>query len=167
MFHPSFFPTFVSSFGIPKYSYSYKCWYHFLSKKSIIIVMILECSIINNMCSKLWYGSWLMLLNCMQMNTMGSLLKICHQLPDKNNKLSVYQANRFNVKTPLGKSVAEVGCEPILHMRHFQVSRRIALYFYPWCSIAIISLFTALKYCWFLIFPRTHGIATGFYLVDI
>ncbi|XP_066358625.1 quinolinate synthase, chloroplastic-like [Miscanthus floridulus] len=61
----------------------------------------------------------------MKMNTLGSLLKICHQLPDKNNKLSVYQANRFNVKTPLGKSVAEVGCEPILHMRHFQETKRL------------------------------------------
>ena len=70
-----------------------------------------------------------MLLNHMQMNTLGSLLKICRQLPDKDNKLSLYQASRFNVKTPLGKSVAEVGCEPILHMRHFQVCHHIALYF--------------------------------------
>jgi hypothetical protein len=132
-------------------------------KKSIIVVMILECSIINNMCSKLWYGSWLMLLNYMQMNTLGSLLKICHQLPDKNNKLSVYQANRFNFKTPLGKSVAEVGCEPILHMRHFQVSRCIALYFYPLmlnchnfslhCTkVLLISYFSSNTWdcCWFL-----------------
>lgn len=66
----------------------------------------------------------------MQMNTLGSLLKVCHQLPDKNNKLSVYQANRINVRTPLGKSVAEVGCEPILHMRHFQVSPIVLLYIF-------------------------------------
>jgi len=61
----------------------------------------------------------------MKMNTLGSLLKICRQLPDKDNKLSLYQASRFNVKTPLGKSVAEVGCEPILHMRHFQATKRL------------------------------------------
>jgi quinolinate synthase len=62
------------------------------------------------------------------MNSLGSLLKVCHQLPDKDNRLSVYLASRFNVKTSLGKSVAEVGCEPILHMRHFQVCRPIDLY---------------------------------------
>lgn len=61
----------------------------------------------------------------MKMNTLGSLLMICHHLPDKDNKLSSYQASRFNVKTPLGKSVAEVGCEPILHMRHFQATKRL------------------------------------------
>ncbi|KAL6644140.1 hypothetical protein ACP70R_018906 [Stipagrostis hirtigluma subsp. patula] len=61
----------------------------------------------------------------MKMNSLESLLKVCHRLPDKNNKLSAYQANRFSVKTPLGKSVAEVGCEPILHMRHFQATKRL------------------------------------------
>ncbi|PUZ75450.1 hypothetical protein GQ55_1G170400 [Panicum hallii var. hallii] len=62
----------------------------------------------------------------MKMNSLGSLLKVCHQLPDKDNRLSVYQASRFNVKTSLGKSVAEVGCEPILHMRHFQATKRLS-----------------------------------------
>ncbi|KAK3136493.1 hypothetical protein QOZ80_5BG0436540 [Eleusine coracana subsp. coracana] len=62
----------------------------------------------------------------MKMNSLGSLLKVCHQLPDKGNRLSVYQASRFNVKTPLGKSVAEVGCEPILHMRNFQATKRLS-----------------------------------------
>ncbi|KAL6854298.1 hypothetical protein ACP4OV_019201 [Aristida adscensionis] len=62
----------------------------------------------------------------MKMNSLGSLLRICHQLPDKDNKLSAYKASRFNVKTPLGKSVAEVGCEPILHMRHFQATKRLS-----------------------------------------
>ncbi|CAN6351596.1 unnamed protein product [Urochloa humidicola] len=62
----------------------------------------------------------------MKMNTLGSVLKICHQLPDKENNLSLYQARKFNVKTPLGKSVAEVGCEPILHMRHFQATKRLS-----------------------------------------
>ncbi|XP_062201891.1 quinolinate synthase, chloroplastic-like [Phragmites australis] len=62
----------------------------------------------------------------MKMNSLGSLLKVCHQLPDEDNRLSVYQASRFNAKTPLGKSVAEVGCEPILHMRHFQATKRLS-----------------------------------------
>ncbi|TVT97954.1 hypothetical protein EJB05_56780, partial [Eragrostis curvula] len=62
----------------------------------------------------------------MKMNSLASLLKVCHQLPEKDNKLSLYEASRFNVKTPLGKSVAEVGCEPILHMRHFQATKRLS-----------------------------------------
>ncbi|EEC69118.1 hypothetical protein OsI_38036 [Oryza sativa Indica Group] len=57
----------------------------------------------------------------MKMNSLRSLLKVCHQLPDRDNRLVAYQASRFNAKTPLGKLVAEVGCEPILHMRHFQI----------------------------------------------
>ncbi|KAL6623154.1 hypothetical protein ACP70R_033033 [Stipagrostis hirtigluma subsp. patula] len=61
----------------------------------------------------------------MKMNSLGSLLKVCHQLPDEDNILSDYKARRINVKTPLGKSVAEVGCEPILHMRHFQATKRL------------------------------------------
>uniref|UniRef100_J3NCS0 Quinolinate synthase, chloroplastic n=2 Tax=Oryza brachyantha TaxID=4533 RepID=J3NCS0_ORYBR len=62
----------------------------------------------------------------MKMNSLGSLLKVCHHLPDKDNKLAAYQASRFNAKTPLGKLVAEVGCEPILHMRHFQATKRLS-----------------------------------------
>lgn len=57
-----------------------------------------------------------------QMNSLRSLLRVCHQVPDEEGVLSAFQASRFNVKTPLGRSVADVGCEPILHMRHFQVS---------------------------------------------
>uniref|UniRef100_A0A453K474 Uncharacterized protein n=1 Tax=Aegilops tauschii subsp. strangulata TaxID=200361 RepID=A0A453K474_AEGTS len=59
------------------------------------------------------------------MNSLESLLKICQQLPGEDNSLSVYQASRLNAKTSLGKLVAEVGCEPILHMRHFQVTKRL------------------------------------------
>ncbi|KAK9117333.1 hypothetical protein Sjap_016280 [Stephania japonica] len=57
----------------------------------------------------------------MKMNSLSSLLKVCHHLPDEMNLLSSYTAGRFNSQTPQGKSVADVGCEPILHMRHFQV----------------------------------------------
>ncbi|PKA55495.1 SufE-like protein, chloroplastic [Apostasia shenzhenica] len=61
----------------------------------------------------------------MKMNSLGALLQVCHQLPDTNNSLSAYQANRFNSRTSLGRSVAEVGCEPILHMRHFQATGKL------------------------------------------
>ncbi|XP_008793728.2 quinolinate synthase, chloroplastic [Phoenix dactylifera] len=61
----------------------------------------------------------------MKMNSLRSLLRICHQLPDKDGTLWAYEASRFNATTPLGKSVAEVGCEPILHMRHFQATKRL------------------------------------------
>lgn len=57
-----------------------------------------------------------------QMNSLSSLLTVCHNLPDKENMLSAYKAEQFNLQTPNGKSVADVGCEPILHMRNFQVS---------------------------------------------
>ena len=56
-----------------------------------------------------------------QMNTLSSLLKVCHQMPDEKNIIAAYEAERFKLQTPNGKSVADVGCEPILHMRHFQV----------------------------------------------
>ncbi|KAL5206417.1 hypothetical protein ABZP36_034626 [Zizania latifolia] len=62
----------------------------------------------------------------MKMNSLRSLLKVCHQLPDKDNRLVTYQASRFSAMTPLGKLVAEVGCEPILHMRHFQATKRLS-----------------------------------------
>ncbi|XP_010912952.3 quinolinate synthase, chloroplastic [Elaeis guineensis] len=61
----------------------------------------------------------------MKMNSLRSLLRICHQLPDRDNTLWAYEASRFSATTPLGKSVAEVGCEPILHMRHLQTTKRL------------------------------------------
>ncbi|PNT65218.1 hypothetical protein BRADI_4g39020v3 [Brachypodium distachyon] len=61
----------------------------------------------------------------MKMNSLAALLNVCQQLPDEDNRLSVYKANRFNAKTALGKLVAEVGCEPILHMRHFQATKKL------------------------------------------
>lgn len=56
------------------------------------------------------------------MNSLTSLLKVCHHLPDEKNNIVAYEAERFKLQTANGKSVADVGCEPILHMRHFQVS---------------------------------------------
>jgi len=61
------------------------------------------------------------------MNSLSSLLKVCCNLPDEENTLSAYKAERFKLQTPNGKSVADVGCEPILHMRNFQV--RISVFF--------------------------------------
>lgn len=58
----------------------------------------------------------------MKMNSLTSLLRICHQLPDDKDSLSAYKAGRFNSQTPLGRSIADVGCEPILYMRHFQAT---------------------------------------------
>lgn len=63
-----------------------------------------------------------MFLLILQMNSLFSLLKVCHQLPDGEDVLSAYKAESFKLQTPKGKSVADVGCEPILHMRHFQVT---------------------------------------------
>ncbi|KAK7330552.1 hypothetical protein VNO77_24747 [Canavalia gladiata] len=61
----------------------------------------------------------------MKMNSLSSLLKVCHHLPDKENILSAYKAERFKLQTPNGKSVADVGCEPVLHMRNFQATKKL------------------------------------------
>ncbi|OWM90542.1 hypothetical protein CDL15_Pgr014845 [Punica granatum] len=63
----------------------------------------------------------------MKMNSLTSLLTVCHQLPDEKNTLLAFRAERFKSQTPHGKSIADVGCEPILHMRHFQVSLSLSL----------------------------------------
>ncbi|KAK1565415.1 hypothetical protein Q3G72_025976 [Acer saccharum] len=61
----------------------------------------------------------------MKMNSLTSLLKVSHSLPDRKNTLKAYEADRFKSQTRQGKSVADVGCEPILHMRHFQANREL------------------------------------------
>ncbi|KAL8128512.1 hypothetical protein V2J09_017667 [Rumex salicifolius] len=58
----------------------------------------------------------------MKMNSLTSLLNVCGGLPDNKLSLSAYEAGRFSIQTPSGKQIADVGCEPILHMRHFQHS---------------------------------------------
>ncbi|CAN1136411.1 Quinolinate synthase, chloroplastic [Linum perenne] len=62
----------------------------------------------------------------MKMNSLNSLLKVCHHVPDKENILAPYQAERFKTRTPGGKDIADVGCEPILHMRHFQAKKKMS-----------------------------------------
>ncbi|KAH6770576.1 quinolinate synthase [Perilla frutescens var. hirtella] len=61
----------------------------------------------------------------MKMNSLESLLKVCHNLPHDKHNLSSYEAGRFSLQTPNGKLIADVGCEPILHMRHFQSTKRL------------------------------------------
>ncbi|CAE6232224.1 unnamed protein product [Arabidopsis arenosa] len=59
----------------------------------------------------------------MKMNSLSSLLKVCHKLPDLENIYGGFIAERFKRQTPQGKLIADVGCEPILHMRHFQANK--------------------------------------------
>ncbi|ESQ43618.1 hypothetical protein EUTSA_v10012812mg [Eutrema salsugineum] len=61
----------------------------------------------------------------MKMNSLNSLLKVCHNLPDVENKIGGFKAERFKRQTPQGKLIADVGCEPILHMRHFQANKEL------------------------------------------
>ena len=55
------------------------------------------------------------------MNSLSSLMKVCQELPHNKTAISAYEAKRFKLHTVTGKSVADIGCEPILHMRDFQV----------------------------------------------
>ncbi|KAF4350321.1 hypothetical protein F8388_010877 [Cannabis sativa] len=61
----------------------------------------------------------------MKMNSLSSLFKVCNHLPDESNILASYEAERFKCQTPNGKEIADVGCEPILHMRQFQASKKL------------------------------------------
>lgn len=61
----------------------------------------------------------------MKMNSLNALLKVCENLPNDRHVLSAYEAGRFSSQTVNGRSVADVGCEPILHMRHFQANREL------------------------------------------
>nr|XP_016498472.1 PREDICTED: quinolinate synthase, chloroplastic-like [Nicotiana tabacum]A0A1S4CB73.1 RecName: Full=Quinolinate synthase, chloroplastic; Flags: Precursor [Nicotiana tabacum] len=61
----------------------------------------------------------------MKMNSLSSLLKVCQSLPHGKAELSAYEAGRFSLRTPKGKQIADVGCEPVLHMRHFQATKRL------------------------------------------
>ncbi|CAK9140766.1 unnamed protein product [Ilex paraguariensis] len=61
----------------------------------------------------------------MKMNSLSSLLKVSHHLPNDKDDLIAYEAGRFSLRTPNGNLIADVGCEPILHMRHFQATKRL------------------------------------------
>lgn len=62
----------------------------------------------------------------MKMNSLDSLLKVCHLVDtSKAFTLSAYEAQRFDTSILSGHSIADLGCEPILHMRQFQSSGRL------------------------------------------
>ncbi|KAI3499491.1 hypothetical protein L1887_35292 [Cichorium endivia] len=61
----------------------------------------------------------------MKMNSLTSLVKVCNGLPLDKESLKSYEAGRFSLRTPKGKLIADVGCEPILHMRHYQATKRL------------------------------------------
>nr|XP_043616606.1 quinolinate synthase, chloroplastic [Erigeron canadensis] len=61
----------------------------------------------------------------MKMNSLTSLLKVCGSLPLGKDGLTRYEAGRFSLRTPKGNSIADVGCEPILHMRHYQATKKL------------------------------------------
>ncbi|KAK4362535.1 hypothetical protein RND71_017776 [Anisodus tanguticus] len=71
------------------------------------------------------------------MNSLSSLLRVCHSLPHNKDELSAYETARFGMQTPKGKQIADIGCEPILHMRHFQ---RVAFCAYTGGSMLVIDL---------------------------
>eukprot|EP00252_Welwitschia_mirabilis_P001157 TRINITY_DN11080_c0_g1_i4.p1 TRINITY_DN11080_c0_g1~~TRINITY_DN11080_c0_g1_i4.p1 ORF type:complete len:286 (+),score=63.73 TRINITY_DN11080_c0_g1_i4:84-941(+) len=62
----------------------------------------------------------------MKMNTLSSLLHLCRLVDTSQQSiLSAYQAQRFDTNMLTGCSIAELGCEPILHMREFQSTGRL------------------------------------------
>ncbi|KAH9307496.1 hypothetical protein KI387_035407, partial [Taxus chinensis] len=62
----------------------------------------------------------------MKMNSLDSLLKVCHLVDtSKAFLLSTYESQRFNTSMLSGHSIADLGCEPILHMRQFQSSGKL------------------------------------------
>ncbi|XP_076901991.1 quinolinate synthase, chloroplastic-like [Bidens hawaiensis] len=61
----------------------------------------------------------------MKMNSLTSLLKVCNSLLFGKEGLARHEAGRFSLLTPKGKLIADVGCEPILHMRHYQATKKL------------------------------------------
>eukprot|EP00250_Pteridium_aquilinum_P016194 c22995_g1_i1 orf=194-2341(+) len=57
----------------------------------------------------------------MKMNSLDALLRVCNLIGTPlEHSLDLQQAQRFTTSNIAGISVADLGCEPILHMRHFQ-----------------------------------------------
>lgn len=62
----------------------------------------------------------------MKINSLDSLLKVCHLVDTSKEVLvSAHRAQRFDTSMLSGHSIADVGCEPILHMRHFQSTGKL------------------------------------------
>ncbi|KAH8975738.1 hypothetical protein BDL97_01G174500 [Sphagnum fallax] len=58
----------------------------------------------------------------MKMNSLDSLMQVCQLLGTSNDKrLAAHQARVFTAEIA-GQTVGDLGCEPILHMRHFQAT---------------------------------------------
>ena len=56
-----------------------------------------------------------------QMNSLDALLRVCERVRTPGESLlEAYKPKMFDYKIA-GRSVADIGCDPILHMRHFQV----------------------------------------------
>ena len=61
------------------------------------------------------------LLLFLQMNTLDSLLHVCRLVETPGEPLlSAHQARTYTYLID-GQTLGDLGCEPILHMRHFQV----------------------------------------------
>ncbi|KAH7278038.1 hypothetical protein KP509_28G042800 [Ceratopteris richardii] len=55
------------------------------------------------------------------MNTLDALLRVCKLITTPlEHSLDSQRARRFDTSSVSGISVADLGCEPILHMKHFQ-----------------------------------------------
>lgn len=62
----------------------------------------------------------------MKMNSLDALLRVCRLVATPmEHILDMQQAHRFDTSNIAGISVADLGCEPILHMRHFQSNGRL------------------------------------------
>lgn len=61
----------------------------------------------------------------MKMNTLQALLSVCGKVGTKGEALlEGYRPREYTEKID-GRSVAAIGCEPILHMRGFQKSKKL------------------------------------------
>lgn len=62
----------------------------------------------------------------MKMNSLDALLRVCNLIATPlEHSLDLQQARRLDTSSISGMSVADLGCEPILHMRHFQSKKSL------------------------------------------
>ncbi len=60
----------------------------------------------------------------MRMNTLSALRAVCEQAGSP--ALAAYHPRPYAENMPSGRTVAQAGCVPILHMRHFQQSKSLS-----------------------------------------
>lgn len=63
----------------------------------------------------------------MQMNTLTSLLRVCRLVGTAGEPLLAAHHARAYTTMIDGQTLGDLGCEPILHMRHFQVHKFLIL----------------------------------------